>query len=77
MSTTVSKFSVSMPSYIYQQLAARLGKREVSGFVTAAVEEKLLNTNHEDAVEAFLAMRSKLPKFDRKTIKDAIVKGRM
>lgn len=77
MSTTVSKFSVSMPEYLYAQLATKLGKREVSGFITDAVEEKLLNVATDDAVETFIAMRQKIPKVNAKAIKEAVEKGRM
>ena len=76
MSTTVSKFSVSMPSYMYEQLAAKLGKREVSGFITDAVEERLLDEVTQDDVEAFIAMRQRLPKVSTKVIKEAMEKGR-
>ena len=76
MSTTVSKFSVSMPRYIYEQLAAKLGKREVSGFIADAVEERLLGEATEDIVEAFIAMRQRLPKVSTKAIKEAMEKGR-
>lgn len=76
MSTTVSKFSVSMPSYIYEQLAVKLGKREVSGFIADAVEKRLLDETIQDDVEAFIAIRQKLPKVSVKAIQEAIEKGR-
>ena len=70
-------YATGGPSYIYQQLASRLGKREVSSYISEAVEEKLLNEAIEDNVEAFIAMRERLPKFSAKAIKKAIERGRI
>ncbi len=77
MSNTVSKFSISMPSYIYRQLSAQLGKREVSSFIASAVEEKLLDVSAGDSVEAFIALRRRLPKVTGQALKEAIGQGRL
>lgn len=77
MSTTVSKFSISMPSYIYQQLARLLDKRELSRFISEAVEEKILGEAVQNSVEDFIALRSRLPKIDKESILAAIEKGRI
>lgn len=76
MSTTVQKISISMPAYLYARLAAMLAKREVSGYITTAVEEKLLDDITDGPVEQFFALRNRLPKMSRQTIDRAMAKGR-
>lgn len=73
----MSKFSVSIPSYIYEQLAASVGKREVSGFIAQAVEEKLLDDAVEQSVEDFINLRNTLPKLRAGDIRKAMAQGRV
>lgn len=78
MSTTVNKISISLPTHLTDYLAVAIGKREVSGFIAAAVEEKILcDVGTDDPVEAFIAFRNQLPKVSEKTIRAAISKGRL
>lgn len=78
MSTTVNKISISLPQHIADYLASKVGKREVSGFIAGAVEEKILrDVGTDDPVEAFIAFRNQLPKVSEKTIRAAISKGRL
>ncbi len=74
MSTTVNKISISIPEYIYERVAQT---KNVSAFITEAVEEKLLTETIENPVEDFIAMRSRLPKIRKEDIREAINKGRM
>ena len=77
MSMTVNKISISLPTYIIDYLAAIAGKREVSGFIARAVEEKMLrDTGGDDPVEAFIALRKRLPKVSDHAIRAAVSKGR-
>jgi len=77
MSTTVCKFSISMPDYIYQQMVQLLDKRELSRFISEAVEEKILDETVRNTVEDFIALRSRLPKVGEGIIQEAIGKGRI
>lgn len=77
MSMNVGKISVSLPLHLTDYLATKVGKREVSGFIAEAVEEKMLrDAGSDDPVEAFIELRTLLPKVSDKEIREAINKGR-
>lgn len=76
MGTNVQKISISIPAYLYARLASLLAKREMSGYITRAVEEKLLDDVTAGAVSEFIALRPRLPKVNRQAIEAAVVKGR-
>lgn len=77
MSNT-QRLTISLPDYLYQQLQAHAPKRQVSRFVTEAIEEKVLEEKiPTDPVEDFIRQRDKLPKFSYKQIRKAIERGRM
>ena len=76
MSMTIQKISISLPRYLTDHLAVLLGKRELSGFIAKAVEEKLLRDTSADPVEEFIALRNRLPRVSDQAIRAAITKGR-
>jgi hypothetical protein len=76
MNTTFNKISISLPPHITDYLSAKVGKREVSKYITIALEEKMLRDTVDDPVETFIAMRKNVPKISDHAIRAAIVKGR-
>lgn len=73
---TTQKISVSLPFHLYDYLAINIPSREISSYISEAVEHKILNEKVSSAVNSFLALKSKLPKFKNKTILSAIHQGR-
>jgi hypothetical protein len=75
------RVTVSLPTYIYEDMLLMLGKGKISSFVAEAVEDRMLDykINDKDPVEAFLAYKKKLPKLEltSRQIKKIIEKGRM
>ena len=75
--TNTQRITISLPDYLYQQLQTYAPKRQVSRFVTEAVEAKILDKKiPTDPIEDFIAFRDKLPKFTTKQILKAIHRGR-
>ncbi len=77
MSMTIQKISISLPRYLTDYLAVKLGNRQMSGFIARALEEKILNDIPVGSVDTFLAHRKKLPKISYKIIRQAIERGRI
>jgi hypothetical protein len=72
------RVTVSLPNYIYEDLLALIPRGGISGFVSEATEEKLLEKKLEpkDPVKAFLALRKVTPKLNDRQIMEAIRRGR-
>lgn len=74
------RLSVSMPSYIYDQLMLVTASQNVSQFVAAAVSKKVADVvlkSKADPWKAFLAARNRITKINKKiTIRQAIDMGR-
>lgn len=73
---TTQKLSISLPSHLYTYLASSVSSREISRYITDAVESKILAEKVSNYTKSFLLMRNKLPKFKNKDILLAIHKGR-
>jgi len=73
------RVTVSLPTYVYEDLVTLLPRGGISSFVAEATEDKVLEhkINKKDPVEEFLALRNGLPKLTDKQIFAAIRKGRM
>jgi len=65
------RITVRLPGYLYENLCLKVPQRQVSRFVSRAIEEQLLETNREPVTE-FLALRDQLPKFKPHQIATAI-----
>ncbi|MBI4034946.1 MAG: hypothetical protein HY381_00935 [Candidatus Chisholmbacteria bacterium] len=77
---STQRVTVSLPDYLYQQLQTYAGKRQVSRFVTEAVEAKILDKKiPTDPIEDFINLKKslQLPQLTWRQIKAAINKGRM
>ena len=72
------RVTVSLPTYVYEDLIALLPRGEISSFVAEATENRLLEEKFEkkDPIEAFFAHKKDLPKLTHKQIMAAIRKGR-
>ena len=70
------RLTISLPAYIYEQLTLLVRPRQISRFVTHAVEKQLLEEKTGNPIHEFTSLRHKLPKFTRKHILAAIQKGR-
>lgn len=73
---TTQKISISLPSYLYDYLATTVSGREISSYVTDAVEHKILNEKINNPITDFIALREQLPKFSSQEILSAIHQGR-
>lgn len=74
-----TKISISLPTNLYEQLQAAGGHRGISSYVSAAVENKILEdkiVNTRDAVDEFIALRASLPKFSKSSVLKAVQIGR-
>ena len=79
MSMNTQRLSVSIPRYLYDQLVTIVSTRQVSKFITQALEKYLLEEQEKvelDPINQFISLRKKLPKVSRQTILRAIKKGR-
>lgn len=72
----IQRITVSLPDYIYEELAQQMPAGQVSRFVARAVEKELMELETEP-VEEFIALREKLPKKTKREIIRAIRKGRV
>lgn len=70
------RITVSLPAHIYASLHRVAKRRGVSRYVAQAVERQMLEKRAEDPVDAFLALRGKLPFRSREEILEAIHRGR-
>lgn len=71
------RITISLPTYLYNQIKKSVPQRKVSRFIASIVEEKVLSKNaDEDPVEEFLKLRKVLPKMSRRKIIAAIEEGR-
>lgn len=72
------RLTITLPDYLYNRLIKDLPSRQISQFVSRAIEEKILpqEKNRLDAVEAFFAFGEKLPKIRQEEILKAIEEGR-
>ena len=78
MNTDYQRVTITMPTYLYRQVAKIAPPRMVSDFVSRAVEKQLLETTAAvDPVDDFLAQRQKLPKFTARQVRNAIASGRI
>ncbi|MFZ2199984.1 MAG: hypothetical protein WAV40_04305 [Microgenomates group bacterium] len=73
---TTQKISVSLPIHLFDYLSANIPPRELSSYISEAVEHKVLNEKITSTVDNFLALKSKMPKFTKQTILHAIHQGR-
>lgn len=71
-----NRLTISIPSYIYNNLTNNVPKGQVSNFIAGAIEQALFNSD-KDPINAFFEMRNKLPKISKKDIKRSIEKGRL
>ena len=73
------RVTVSLPTYVYEDLATMVGLGKISSFVAEATESKILEKKLEpkDPIKAFFAHRKNLPKISHEQIMAAIRKGRM
>lgn len=75
---TTQRLTISLPEYLYQQLAKSVGPGRVSGFIAELLEKELLfQTPQRDPVEMFVKLRRILPKKSRAEIQRAIERGRV
>lgn len=72
------RVTVSLPNYIYEDLLALVPKGDISGFVSEAMEGRLLEKKLEpkDPVKAFLSLRKVTSKLNDRQIMEAIKRGR-
>lgn len=73
---TTQKISVSLPFHLYDYLSVNIPSREISSYISEALEHKILSEKVNSAVDNFLALKAKLPKFKNQTILRAIHQGR-
>lgn len=77
MNIDYQRVTITLPTYLYQQVTKVTPPRMVSGFIAKAVEKQIMETiSVVDPVDDFLAQRDSLPKFTTQQIKNAISKGR-
>jgi len=70
------RITISIPTYLYENLIRQLPAGKVSRFVAQAIEKELMKGETEP-IEEFIALREKLPKKHRAEIIKAIKKGRI
>lgn len=73
---TTQKISVSLPFHLYDYLSANIPPREISSYISEAVEHKILNEKVTSAVDNFLSLKANLPKFKKQAVLKAIHQGR-
>lgn len=76
MSMNIQRITVSLPSYLYENLVRQMPAGQVSRFVAKAVEKELMKMEIEP-IKEFIALREKLPKKNKAEIIEAIRKGRI
>ena len=79
MSMNTQRITISMPDYLYAQLIATVPAGQVSKFVSAATEDKIVSqklTKKTDPVEHFLSLGNSIPHMSTKQILAAVRKGR-
>ena len=78
VSMNTQRVTVSLPNYVYEDLLALIPRGDISGFVSEATEEKLLEKKLEpkDPVKAFCDLRKVTPKLNDRQIMEAIRRGR-
>lgn len=69
------RLTISLPKYLYEDLVQLVPIGQVSGFVTQAVEKKLIEFD-SDPIEEFIELSRKLPRKGKIEIIKAIKKGR-
>ncbi len=77
---TTQRVTISLPQYLYERLASLIPNRQLSSFITQALEEKVLGMvmkKKENPYEEFLQLRDKLPKISREQIIKSIDAGRL
>ncbi len=73
------RITISMPDYLYTQLLATVPTGQISKFVSAATEDKIVSqklTKKINPVEQFLSLGNSIPRMTTKQILAAIKKGR-
>jgi hypothetical protein len=76
MSMNTQRITVSIPTYLYENLIRQLPAGKISRFVSQAIEKELMKVGAEP-IEEFIALRERLPKKCRAEIIKAIKKGRI
>jgi hypothetical protein len=78
MSMNLKRITISLPTYLYDQIVATVPERQISKFVSQSIEDKLLDKKritYKTAKDIYV-LRDSLPKFSSEDIKKAIEKGR-
>ena len=70
------RITISIPKYLYDDLALQLAPRKISSFAARAIEKELVEME-TDPIEDFIQARKKLPKIEKAFILKAIKKGRI
>jgi len=73
---TTQKISVSLPSHLYDYLAATVSPREISSYISQAIERTMLSDKIDNSIDSFLDLRKITPKFKNQDLLLAIHKGR-
>lgn len=73
---SMQRITVSLPEHIYNNLVQVAPQRGISGFVSRAVESRLMEEDL-DHVQEFVNLRKKLPRKRTKDIIRAIEKNRV
>jgi len=73
---SMQRITVSLPEHIYNNLVQIVPQRGISGFVSRAVENSLMEEDL-DNIQEFVNLRKKLPRKRAKDIIKAIKKDRV
>jgi len=73
---TTQKISVSLPSHLYDYLVATVSPREISSYISQAIERTMLSDKIDNSIDSFLDLRKITPKFKNQDLLLAIHKGR-
>ncbi len=73
---SMQRISISIPKYLYENLARQIPVRKLSRFAVQALEKELMRLN-TNPIEEFIKIRKVLPKKKKLEILKAIQKGRV
>lgn len=75
---STQRLTITLPDYLHDWLMNDVPARQVSQFVSKALEEKILTLlrTRKNPIDEFLALRKKTPKISQKEIFTAIEKDR-
>lgn len=72
---SMQRITISVPKYLYENLAQQIPAGKLSRFAVQALEKELMKFN-TNPIEEFIKLRKKLPKKKKLEILRAIQKGR-